>query len=347
MKKGSTNRIIWMSFGPIGDTLLMLAFFDDLLRLEPDMRFTVLASTNVKIIRELSSAYPSIEVVQIPEILGMLPFLAKLFRYQSTVIVPGVARTYSSRLKYFFYLLSMRPGNLVVGFKEWTGMQGWLPFDKSYGYDFKMSIINNYRRLIPDFLPGKNLEPRPPRVNLNLHKPVDFPFKSGGYFVVHMFGTRARYSFPPKRWRSLLYELRRIFPGYRLVLTGAKKDEVIIKEITSGIEGILLFINRPVLEVASIIHDSALYIGVDTGITHLAAVQGIKSVVIGHNTDPMWLPRYNPNGVILTNNSRCLCKGDKVGSCTTYEDGKEYRRCTYDLTVEDVIMAIHDKLSSS
>lgn len=340
------QRLIWISFGPIGDTLLMLAFFDDLLRLEPDMRFKVLTSANAKTIKELSAAYPSVEVVQIPGAAGLIPFMARLMRKRSTVIVPGVARTYSLQIKLFFWALSLRPGNLILGFREWTGMQGWLPFDRSYSYDFKSSIIDNYRRLIPDFLPGKKIVPRPPHVNLILNKPSspDSLLPTTPYFVIHMFGTRPRYSFPPKRWHLLLTEIRKRFPSYGLVLTGATKDEALIKEVSKDIPGIHLYVDRPILDVASVIYGSALYIGVDTGITHLAAVQGVKSVVIGHNTDPMWLPYYNPNGVVLTNNARCLCKGDKSGDCVVYEDSVAYRRCTYDVTIEDVCKAIEKAL---
>lgn len=338
-----------MSFGPIGDTLLMLAFFDDILRLEPAARFTVLASVNAGTIRELSAAYPSVEIVRIPGPAGLPTFALGLLRRKSTVIVPGVARTYSLKLKLFFWILSLRPGNLVLGFREWSGMRGWLPFDRSFSFDFKKPVMENYRGLIqyilPDSLPSRETAGfQPPRVRLNLQKPSDFPLPPGSYLIVHMFGTRARYSFPPKRWRLLLTELRRRFPSHQLVLTGGAKDETAINRIADGVPGVRTFINRPILEVAGIIHDAAAYIGVDTGITHLAAVQGVKSVVIGHNTDPMWLPYYNPNGSVLTDNTRCLCRGDKSGDCVIYEDSAAYRRCTYDVSVDDVCGAVEEKL---
>ena len=42
-----------------------------------------------------------------------------------------------------------------------------------------------------------------------------------------------------------------------------------------------------------------MYIGVDTGITHLASVLGKKSLVIAEQGAPHWLPYYNDNAVIV------------------------------------------------
>jgi heptosyltransferase III len=337
-------KIIWMSFGPIGDTLISLAFFDDILKLAPETRFSVLSSANAGVIRELSSAYPNIEVTQIPGLAGFLLFFLKLLREPATVIVPGVARHYSLKLKLFFWALRHRPGNRVLGFEDWSREKGWLPFNKRYRLDFSIPIIENYRRMIPDVFPGEKAPHTPPRVLLKPEKLPHFVLAPRSYIVVHMFGTRPRYSFPPKRWRLLLLELRKQFPGYQLILTGASKDRSLIEEVGVGVEGAHAFINEPILSVAWIIKHAALYIGVDTGISHMAAVLGQQSVVIGHNTDPMWLPSYNPNGVILTNNEHCLCRGDKSGDCVVYEDGVGYRRCTYDVTINEVCWAVAARL---
>jgi len=334
-----------MSFGPIGDTLLSLAFFDDILKLAPDTRFTVLTSSNVATIRELSAGYKSVTVIQIPGAVGIVPFFLKLLRGPATVIVPGVARRYSLKLKLFFWALSLRPGNSVLGFQDWGGDKTWLPFKKRFNYNFKTPIIENYRRLIPDIFPGKHAPTTAPKVHLLPTKPPHFLLKPGSYLVVHMCGTRPRYSFPPKRWRLLLLELRKRFPNHKIILTGASKDCAVVEGAGAGIEGVHAFINEPILSVAWIIQHAALYIGVDTGISHLAAVLGQKSVVIGHNTDPMWLPSYNPAGVVLTNTTRCLCRGDKSGDCVAYEDGVAYRRCTYDVTIEDVCAAVAAKIT--
>jgi ADP-heptose:LPS heptosyltransferase len=42
-----------------------------------------------------------------------------------------------------------------------------------------------------------------------------------------------------------------------------------------------------------------LYVGVDTGITHLASVLKAPSLVIAHNGASNWLPYYNENSIVI------------------------------------------------
>jgi ADP-heptose:LPS heptosyltransferase len=160
-----------------------------------------------------------------------------------------------------------------------------------------------------------------------------------------MFGTRPRLSFPPKRWRTLLTDISAAYPEYGLVLTGGAKDKMLIEEISEGLPHTRVLIGLPILEVAGIINGAAVYMGVDTGVTHVAAVLHKPSIVIGNNSNPIWWPSYNPHGTILVNSERCTCTGDKNDDCRVYEDGVGYHRCTYDISIEEVMRTLKDKMT--
>jgi ADP-heptose:LPS heptosyltransferase len=346
-----SKPILCMCFGPIGDTLIMLALFDDILALDQASRFTVITSSNAKMIRDLASAYPSVEVLEIPSKPASLPgFFARVLSRSWTVLVPGSARGYSLQLTLFFMALSMRPGNLTIGFGDIRKQGGWLPFQKKLYVNIHEPILDNYRRMIPYFMPKAALPTRPAEVKINPIDPASFrdklPFQPKKYFLVHMFGTRPRLSFPPKRWKIFIAELSKKYPDYGIVLTGSKKDEALIREIAADTSRIYVSINRPILEVAGMVKNAAVYIGVDTGITHLAAMLRMPSVIVGNNSNPLWWPSYNPNGTILVNSARCTCTGDKNDDCRVYEDGVGYHRCTFDITLDQVYAAIALKLKS-
>jgi len=59
-------RIPTILFGHIGDTLMALALFDDILSIDPTASFLILTRRNVALTRELAAAYPNIEVREIP-----------------------------------------------------------------------------------------------------------------------------------------------------------------------------------------------------------------------------------------------------------------------------------------
>ncbi len=337
--------ILWVSFGPIGDTVIMLALFDDILKRAPGTRFTIITSTNAAIIRDIVSAYPTVEVRDIPSSpLKLLGFLAFIFSKRWNVLVPGTARAYSLHIKLFFMALSALPGNRTIGYGDVRKSSGWLPFRTGLYFDRSISILDNYRRLAQPLLIGEAMSGKPAHAVIDTERPSGFPFKDRGYFAMHLFGTRARLSFPPQRWKTILCELRSSHPDRGIVLTGGKKDEELLKTVSAGISDVQIFINRPIHEVAWIVTNAAVYIGVDTGVTHIASILNAPAVVIGNNSNPMWMPYYNPKGVVLMNTARCVCTGDMGGDCRVYEDGVGYLRCTYDIDPGTLYRAIDEKL---
>lgn len=90
-------------------------------------------------------------------------------------------------------------------------------------------------------------------------------------------------NWPASRWNSLIPLLD------RPVLVGSHQDEEAISRITSESERA---IDLPLLVLAQTLEKARLYIGHDTGVSHLAAAVGTPSVVLFGPTNPdQWAPK--------------------------------------------------------
>ncbi|MDR3546813.1 MAG: glycosyltransferase family 9 protein [Candidatus Pacebacteria bacterium] len=339
-------RILMVQFGPIGDALMALALFDDILTLGPQATLLIITRRNAGLLRDLASAYPQVEVREIPNGIRSIPFFLSLLTKQWTLLMLGVALNYSFRLKLFFFALSVIPGNCTIGLDDREKGKGWLPLQIAIKPDTSLPIIQNFRRLISYIgaFDTTVLATRAPHVRLACGKPHDFSYAPGSYIVVHLFGMALWRTLPQRRWKTLFKKINDAYPDLPIVFTGSSKDCAMLEDIANTIPNARVCIDLPILEVAGIIDAAALYIGVDTGITHLAGVLQQKSVIITHLADPRWRPEYNPNARILVNSKRCTCGTPE--ECYAEEDGVLYRRCLYDITDEAVLAAVRFALST-
>ena len=168
------------------------------------------------------------------------------------------------------------------------------------------------------------------------------------YIVVHPFAASVSRSLPHARWQELIEWLRTTYPHYSVVISGGPADrvpaEALMKESYSQV-----YFNQDICTTFvasfSLAAKAALYVGVDTGPTHIAAHVGVPTIVVGNNSNPCWLPYYNREVAVLMNLAVCTCQGDKTGNCFEYEDGVKYYRCMYKIPQEEIKLAITAKLS--
>ncbi len=340
-------RILVALIGAIGDSLMTLALFDDVLSVEKDAKFLVITRRNTKLIADLARAYPQVEVREIAGNLRSIPLYLYVFTKRWTLLALGVALHYSFQIKCFFFALGIS-GNRTVGLDDRLhGERHWLPLQVAVMPKEKL-IIGNFRRLL-QYVDGfsettvNELMKRPPLLRIETSMPKEFQYEKGRYFVVHLFGNARYRSFPIHRWISLLGILSHAYPTLPIIFTGSEKDRVFVQEVADAIPNAHVFIDYPILEVAWLVDNAVLYIGVDTGITHLAGVLNKKSLILGHLGETRWLALYNPNARILVNSVRCICS---EGRCYEVENGIEYRRCLYDISDEAFFSSVTLALSS-
>lgn len=327
MKASPKPRFITILFGPLGDGLMALALFDDILSVVPEASLLILTRRNAAMLRTLASEYPQVEVREIPRGFLALPFFVRIvLRPGWTLLTLGlVSIGYSLPLRFFF--LALVPGNRTIGFHD-----RWL--DVSLNFDISLLMIDNLRRLLPYALPEwQDHTGVPPHIRMRLDKPKDFTLEKGTYIVAHLFGISIPHTLPPHRWQTLFARIKKEYPTYRIILTGTPEQRSSAEEVARGQENVDIRTDLSLHELAYLIENAALYIGIDTGVTHLAGLLQQKSLVIRHCGDPTWTPTYNPNARVLLNSSRCMPE-DSIFCVPIYEEGREYRRSTYDISDE-------------
>jgi ADP-heptose:LPS heptosyltransferase len=335
------KHILWLpTGGQIGDALMMLSVLAEFLEREPEGKVTYLARRNAPLISDLASAYSRICVMQIPKNpFNACMYVAGLFlRGNYIVVVPPTPGKHPREIKIVAALFKLMPGNTVIGMRD-NGT--WQPFNRMVDYDLAILNIDNLRRLLRMGAVTVAPEGASPRLLLDTKVPQAFPYVPGSYIVIHPFPTLPSKTLPLHRWKALLVELARQYPSVSFVITGSKENASLAQEMSADIPRTQVATGLPILEVAGIIRNSALYIGVDTGITHLAGVLHHKSVVLAQRSSPTWLLYYNPNAKVLVNTTRCTCDVNKE-SCFVQEDGQKYYRCLYDIIDKTILDAIHE-----
>ncbi len=163
--------------------------------------------------------------------------------------------------------------------------------------------------------------------------------------MLHLFGASIKHAIPLERWRRLLGWLHHEHPGLGLVLTGMPAESEVIAEVSAGLP-VHAAVGFSMPELIEAIDGAALYVGIDTGVTHLACLLQQKSLVVRHCSDPSWVPDYNPNARILLNSRNCNPE-DPTHCLVVSKEGVEYRRCAYDISdkilIESVALALSRK----
>jgi ADP-heptose:LPS heptosyltransferase len=136
------------------------------------------------------------------------------------------------------------------------------------------------RRHAADFFleqAGGNAFPAVPR--------IDCPRRPGGFVAIHPFSGSARKNWPLERYRALAARL----PGPVYWTAGPEEP----------LDGAVRF--EDLYELAGWLASARLYIGNDSGITHLAAAAGAPVVALFGPTDPaVWAPRGERVRVVAT-----------------------------------------------
>jgi len=96
-----------------------------------------------------------------------------------------------------------------------------------------------------------------------------------------------------------------------LVVGGPADDEMMGKLLTACVQRPLVLQHLDLLSIAGVLVHSALFIGHDSGLTHLAAALRVPTIALFGPTNPQrWAPRGS-NAMILTGKA-CRCEGWSV-----------------------------------
>ncbi|MHC4179243.1 MAG: glycosyltransferase family 9 protein [Planctomycetota bacterium] len=117
---------------------------------------------------------------------------------------------------------------------------------------------------------------------------------TGPLVVLHVGAGTAAKAWPVEHWRELLGRII-VGHGVRVVLVGGRQDRIIAEEILDGRvwPGVADWTGRlGVVELAALLEQADVLVGVDSGPAHLAAAVGTPVVVMfsGTNSPLQWQP---------------------------------------------------------
>lgn len=327
-----SREVQYLTFGAIGDALMATAALKEIVELSPGLQASIVLRKNVALIAPLCAKYPDIRVIDATTVSRLFARLPTL-RTSVLVVQPTLGK--QGRLVRVFTKVASMLGGDSVGF--WGAERRRLYTDVLQ-FDPASTYLDNIRRVLRAAGLATAPDGTPPI--LEFEKPIGFEAIRRPYILIHPFAANETRSLPLPRWNQLLEKISERFPAMVLVITGSATNAEAAKIVTNGLTHTRVVLDAPLLEVAEHIRGAQLYIGVDTGISHLAAVQQKKMILIGNRSNPTWLPTYNKNARILVNTEHCTCDGKKGGDCRVTIEGKQYYRCMYEITDEEILNAV-------
>jgi hypothetical protein len=282
--------------GGIGDFLMFVFLAQQIWAGGQASRIVIVVPRAGAFLRGLVGRYAYLSVVEtsLRAPGGLLGLLAGAARKKTVLIHPTLG-SIPLHLKLVAWLLTRAPGSTLVGFQD-AGVGCRLLYSQVLRYD----TDKNYADLMRDTASrvGGVVDPRPPR--LDLLEPQNTPSVPRPYVVFHPgagISGRKR-SFEEADASAVVRFL--LSKGVRVVVSGGPEERHLVETaVHAAGDGAVSLIGASPLELGALIKGARLYIGGDTGITHLACFLGTTVLEVAHNATAHWLCFYHPGATVL------------------------------------------------
>ncbi|MCX5848953.1 MAG: glycosyltransferase family 9 protein [Deltaproteobacteria bacterium] len=159
-----------------------------------------------------------------------------------------------------------------------------------------------------------------------------FPFLNCKSFkaVIHPGARRINRRWPPARFAQIANLLKKNY-GADIILVSAPEERELLDKVEKYVNGDVIKISHlSLIQLAALIKKCDLYIGNDTGTSHLAAGTGIKIVTLfGPQFPRLWAP-YTDKGETVFKNMEC------TGPCNHIDCIYDENKCMTAITVDEV-----------
>jgi ADP-heptose:LPS heptosyltransferase len=287
--------------GSIGD-FLMSIFLAELLKKSRYVdHITIVVPRNFNLLKGLLGTYPYISAIEVSRRRGWAQLL-KMIRRPCLVIVQPALGEIPLRVKILGWSMSRGYGSEFIGFQDKSPVCKTL-YSKTLFYEtdhlYSENIKNIVRRL------GAPVLVQVPQLTLTpcLEHIKECGLYQRRYMVFHPGASVRERSFSAQAAREVIMHVLDKNPEMHVVLSGSGVDRQWIEEIKDGIQikdRIITAIGCSLHEIAALIQFADLYLGIDTGITHLACFLQARVIVAAHRgTATNWLPFYCPTATVL------------------------------------------------
>lgn len=303
------TRILVIAMRYLGDVLLTTPLIRSLRQAYPDARLDVLVFRNTASMLEGNPDISHIITTpNRPKFGDYWHLFSQLFRRYDLAVT-----TQSGDRPFLYALLAAPLRVAVVPPKNTTGwwkrifVQRWTEFD-----DDNTHTVLQHLKLLDLINVPRCFSLVPPQIGNSQQLKEQFPFfvDNAGYAVMHPHPQWTYKQWTVEGWVEVGRYLKKL--GLKLVLSGGPAQEEMdyVADIQRQLpdDTINLAGKVSLAQLAHIIAHAKLYIGPDTGITHLAAATGIPVIALYGPTNPVkWAPW--PSGY-----DRNINPFDKIGS---------------------------------
>jgi ADP-heptose:LPS heptosyltransferase len=318
------ESIVFISCFFIGDCLFLTPIYREIKKQHPKIKITVLV--NDYHVHSLLRSNPYIDnLVFVKNYFQAILFVIKNWRTKYDIIMD-----YATLFWWSFVFRFLRAGFRVarqnrhrVGhflLNDFTWLHDRvIPYRGQYIVDYYAQIMEEMGVAIPHREMEISLEPQEiPQALLS------FDLAEEAFIILHP-GARNRENLW-HRWPELIYLLKRDFPHYTLVLTGTAKDAHWLGKMMSSpvfsLPRVRCLLGKTTLrQLAALICRCEVFIGGDTGASHMAIALGKPTVMLFGRADCHLYAPSQDNVKIIHGTTDCY-------PCYTYE--KIYYHCPYE-----------------
>lgn len=346
------RRVVYINSGALGEFLMTVFFMESVMKsreCDPSTEFYILTSRSADALRPLIADHPRIRVIDIAwkERGALANLFLRCLRLPALVITQQTFGRTAMSVKVLGKILSLRPDSILAGFDDTSRFNRYI-YTRLVHFDSKQLFYTAMLELARTT--GFSVQDSVPQLSLSMIVQIleRHSLQAVPYVIIAPYAAAVHRSMPPSMIQVIIQSVRASNPDMVVILTGDKKQQNSLNEAIrnyvsthgSGQEYVRNLGELSLVELTTLIQHSRLYIGVDTGTTHLAAVMHKSSLILENNSNPCWWPTYNENAVILTNDEHCTCDGKKGGNCRVEVDGQLYYRCLAEVSANQISNAI-------
>ncbi|KND50590.1 MAG: hypothetical protein AB202_03855 [Parcubacteria bacterium C7867-007] len=297
------KEIILFQNGSIGDFLMAVFLAEQLHTSGCTSRITILVPRTSQFLRTFIGAYPFIRVVEVSRskpisVLALIQFL----RPKTLVVLQPTPGRVPRHVKLVAWLLTRLPGSALLGFEDSDPLVKKL-YTQTLVYDTNVPFLTTLHSIAMALGVEQGMALTPsikmvPDTNILAH--LDLEGKP--YVFIHPRGSSEKRSFEADAALEFLNALLVQFPDLTFVISGSPAErEWVTTLIMQSVapERCVAACGMNGTQLAALISNAQLFIGVDTGITHLACFLKVPVLAIAHKGTANWLPFYHPGAQVI------------------------------------------------
>ena len=288
-------KILVISSNLIGDTILSTGVIKHFTNNNPDAKFTFVIGPSAKpIFKNFKSIEKIITVSKKKYNMHWLEIIYNCYGKKWDIIIDFRSSLLSYLLKH----------NKKFIFKKNTNMNHIQQLSNYFKFDCSELFIETNRE-----------------EEEIVTKDISNDFK---YFVIFPGGNWVPKIWSTKNYNSLLIKILSQNKKIKFIIVGSKLEEKIyLNEITKNIDSnyIINLFGASLTQTAAFMKKSKLFIGNDSGLSHLASATKLKSIVLfGPTNDKIYGPHMVDSQVVRTNETYEYFKSINIDKSRSYMD---------------------------